>query len=164
MEEIKKRENDEILTIIEDYINTKITTTKIGDISYEFSHCIPNSEVYDGYLIEDFLVLYKIDKLVALNIISQKTSVLLKQLFFIKQNINRKIAEIINENISLDVELPDVSILVKKIEIIDSIFEKYHLNDIQVDFDSIINSSIKAETYSDCYNEHDLSDVLKRVL
>ncbi len=140
-------EEDEILSCIEEEINLKF---KIKDV-YDFRHShgdIHPSE-YNKYSIEQYLILYKIKRLIKLNKISLKQGEKLIKLYKLQKRINDYCGRMSCERLLKDKEeltpkIEECLLLSKEIE---KELNVYHLLDFKLNLEKIIDEVIINEEY-----------------
>ena len=158
-----EEEHDEILDLIRNYCQLNLDDT-IKSIKWEIVGNLPlrsikNTNEYDNMSAEDYLVIYKINRLESLGIISEEKSIYLKELLEKKEILTDEfykivdILDVIHENDMKDT----IKIFKEKVrkigEEIDEINEelmRYHLFNITnqlLDFKGIIDNMISNEIY-----------------
>ena len=143
------RDSKEMFAFMSNYLQMKINSMDVENMKWDVVRMgpgsIPKTKKYDKLKLMEFLSLYKIDRLVALNKISANMGQELKDLMALRSDLNIRIKSLIDidreENKELVFTLCD-----KKAEI-DKILAKYNLLHARIDLEKIIDSLIKTEDY-----------------
>ena len=164
------KEFKETLSFVSDYISSSVIKSEIKKIKDEMSEYYDNIKFdnkYDGYTIEEILMLYKITRLRELNIVSEETALHLKELLYLRIEIDKEIwKQSITGAVYIFLEknyiskLPELQ---KKREIIDTELRKYSLFIDINEITSFIDYSVKNRIYPTEEREKELKETLKLV-
>lgn len=133
-------------------LNTTVLTRRISEIYYNSykSDIAP----YKDYTIMEYIQLYKTNRMLELNIISEKEYDYLIELYATRKYLNNKlVSELIRESSSDNIYIYEKeryvskakSILASNIRDIDEILEKYHLNFTPLNLEELVDNIIKGE-------------------
>ena len=143
------KDETELFSFINNYLQNELNNLKIKNMKWDTIHYsyqnVPEENKYDELTLMDFFTLYKIDRLVKLNIISSIIAQELKDLFYLKLNLKTKLEALLSDINNLNQDLIN-HICEKEFEI-DAIFKKYNLVTDKLDLENVIDSIILGENY-----------------
>ncbi len=152
------------LSFISDYLRIELDTRRIGNIRWDVSlHTKLSQQVYtnkfDKLSLTNFFILYKIIRLVQLNIINNEIGQLLLDLFYLRLDLNNKI-NLLCDDKDKALELEKALQVYGKIT---NIFERYHLSSKDLQLEKIIDTNIKLDNnlIKEEINIEVLNDVIK---
>lgn len=136
---------DQILEFLNIYLQSKLAGMKISEMKWDLLHYSyqesDNIEEYDDFKLEEFIILYKIDRLIDLNIINEKIGKKLKDIFYLKKELENKLLSLVSiGNFDNNKEL--INDICKKIKKIDEKLNKYKLINNKLDLKKIIDNNI----------------------
>ncbi len=145
---------EDILGAISDKLSTRMSVGKVNDVFYHAYHDV-NTSKYGSYTIEEFLQLYKINRMFELGAISKEECDNLTILFHTKRKLERKLGDEVSkemrpEDIYSDRKAYTSKIkpkLLKEIERIEKEFDKYYLNIDKMELKELIDTIIESEDY-----------------
>ena len=147
----------ELFSFINNYLQTKLNNLKIKNMKWDAIHYsyqnIPKESKYDELTLMEFFTLYKIDRLVKLNIISNTIAQGLKDLFYLKLNLKTKLEALLSDINNLNQNQDLINHICEKEFEIDAIFKKYNLVTDKLDLENIIDSIILGENYTELYRK-----------
>ena len=163
---------EEILGAISDKLSTRMSVVKVNDVFYHAYHDV-NTSKYGSYTIEEFLQLYKINRMFELGAISKEERENLTILFHAKRKLNRKLGEeCLKEMRPEDIYSNERTYtskikakLHREIERIEKEFDKYSLNLDDIELKTIIDTIINGEGYKNwiATDTEQLKEVAKEV-
>ena len=141
-----------IMELINKSARKSFLNRKVGEIRHDnicYGGEIVDFTEYDDCSVGDFLILYKIDKLMNMGIISSKEGALLEELYYLKLSLLDKIAELTAQDISRSDNFITLkkSHLHQKIDEIDRELGKSNLTEFNVDLNQMMNIAIEHEKY-----------------
>lgn len=140
MSNIKKELNS-----FEEYIKVYMKVIKIKSVNYKYYSKITSHE-YDDCTIEQFLILYKLNRMKELGVISDAVSDKLNEILSIKNQIDNLIgkeaSKVLYSNSNASNSLEELN---KMSETIHNQLKKYHLTTEDLSFADMIDSIIKEE-------------------
>ena len=138
---------DELIEFINNYLESELNILNIGRMKWEIIRNSPlnitNTDQFDDLKLSDFLILYKINRLVDLKIINENIGKYLKNIFYIKLNLEDKLKSLVNVNDNDNKELIDI--VCNKIIEVENILKKYNLDKMKIDLKMIIDSIVLNE-------------------
>ena len=142
-------EREKLISFLNEYFESILKTQNIGQIKWNVSRQTPIdktiSDRYNDMSVKNFLTLYKIDRLEISNIINSIIAQSLRDLFYLKLDLEKRINEIaLSNREGIKVELQQ---LMEEYIRIENIFNKYHLLDDVVDLTNTIDNAIVKENY-----------------
>ena len=141
----------ELFSFINNYLQTKLNNLKIKNMKWDAIHYsyqnIPKESKYDELTLMEFFTLYKIDRLVKLNIISNTIAQGLKDLFYLKLNLKTKLEALLSDINNLNQNQDLINHICEKEFEIDAIFKKYNLVTDKLDLENVMDSIILGENY-----------------
>ena len=91
-------QEERILSLMDEYLKREFVYRKVGSIKRDTIRYAPVDIVlrneYDQLTIKDFLILYKIDRLESLKIINETIAKHLRDLFYLRLELGKKIGTI----------------------------------------------------------------------
>lgn len=139
MENIKKE-----FISFEKYFKIYIKTTKVRDITRNYIST-PTYD-YDDYTIEQFLILYKLNRMEEIGIINETIANDLKGILDMKRHVGAIIEEETKKELYvLSYKSTDLPKLHKMVKTIDNHLKKYHLTPDDISFKDMLDASVKAE-------------------
>jgi len=129
----------------EEYLKIHMKVIKVRDITRRFFSDTTDHE-YDELTIEQFLVLYKLNRMEELGIIKKDVASYLKELLDMKMHIGTIIGEEAKRKLyDPSYNSNDLEKLHKMSETIDKHLKKYHLTIEDINLNEMLESSIKKE-------------------
>ena len=153
-----EEEEQQLLEFISNYFKAQFNSKSIKDIKWDAFREGPIGEVadfdeYDNISVSDFLILYKINRLKELNIITCEKENYLMNLFNYKLILEDRLGEILAKEAreggldnSEELYKKEKNAIYEKWSVIDDELRKYHL-DGNFDFKKIIDGFISMENY-----------------
>ena len=132
-------------TSFEKFLKIYMKAFKVRDISRNYISKVAGDN-YNEYTIEQFLLLYKLNRMEELGVISKTIANDLKGLLDVKKEVNTTIGEEARKQLYDPSYNSDyLSELHKRSEMIDTELKKYHLTIDDISFEDIIDTIIKEE-------------------
>ena len=141
-------EREKLASLISDYLYSYLESTRVNQVKWEASRQSSFDEVkigrYDLMTLRNFLILYKIDRLEELEVVNDIIAQSLRDLLYLKIDLNNKIGKI--EAGNKKGSNGELIRLINEDLKIEEVFDKYHLID-ELSLQKIIDDNIKNEDY-----------------
>ena len=167
---MSKKHKDKITDLINDTLNWNFLKTSIQNERAMIAKYAPVDfpEDYDDYSFYDYLILYKINRLYELKIISEQEQKLLIELYNIRLKLIEKECDLVSDDFDREIHIHDKEreIVKAQIKIINDRFLKYNmvLTDgpfSEIEIQNIIERIIATEDYSNKPNTEELESLVK---
>ena len=141
---------------------------RVGDITSFVEHSAPVkcTKKFDNYTVEDFLIIYKINRLLELGIISDKKAKLLNDLYNMKLRIREYIADEFYKNLDNFGTIKNnlkIDKLNEQLNEINKILIEYHLTLEDFELKNTFDNLIKSENHDNNYSIQEMKNTLVKV-